>query len=249
MRRESYLADEPGQWDRIWINDGGDNEIDYAIIKNGFIGLQTEAILSNPMTKHLKITNTIIKNMAGFGIFARNFVIDGYNNVVANCGLYCAAFTIGGNYDFTHCTFANYWKNGQRSTPLMYLNNYAVSNGTVINDTTTKLEKADFKNCIIFGLNDNELELDLKSTPLSNHHFNNCILKTDNNTPVSDPSHFKFISDVAPDFKDTDNNDYDLNGLGNNWGDSSFVTGPLLFDILKRNRPNLSAPDAGAYEK
>jgi hypothetical protein len=33
LRRELSLQEEPGQWDRIWINDGGINEIDYAIIK------------------------------------------------------------------------------------------------------------------------------------------------------------------------------------------------------------------------
>ena len=37
-RREADYADVPGQWDRIWINEGHtDNYINYAIIKNGFI--------------------------------------------------------------------------------------------------------------------------------------------------------------------------------------------------------------------
>ena len=248
LRSESSFADEPGQWDRIWINDGGINEIDYAIIKNGFIGLQTEILLDNPMPVSLTVSNTIIKNMAGFGIFARHFVINGYNNVIANCGLYCAAFTTGGSYDFTHCTFANYWKLNQRSTPVMYLNNYAVSNGIVITDSLgTGLLKADFKNCIIYGLNDNELELDTKSQAPLNYHFKNCILKTDNNTPTSDTSHFTSIHNVDPGFKDTDAGNYDLN-TDNNFGDGNFVIGPILFDILKRNRSN-TAPDAGAYEK
>jgi hypothetical protein len=36
-RREADYADMPGQWDRIWINEGHtDNYINYAIIKNGF---------------------------------------------------------------------------------------------------------------------------------------------------------------------------------------------------------------------
>ena len=160
--------------DDKYVN-GGDNEIDYAIIKNGFIGLQTETLFEPQMTEHLKLSNTIIKNMAGFGIFSRNFVIDGYNNVVANCGLYCAAFTMGGSYDFTHCTFANYWKLNQRNTPIMYLDNYTVINGNVFTDSlATGILKADFKNCIIFGNNDNELVLDTKPQVPLNYHFKNC---------------------------------------------------------------------------
>ena len=42
-RREKDYADEPGQWDRIWINEGSlNNEINYAIIKNAYIGIQAE---------------------------------------------------------------------------------------------------------------------------------------------------------------------------------------------------------------
>ncbi len=249
LRRESSFADEPGQWDRIWINDGGDNEIDYAIIKNGFIGLQTETLFEPQMTEHLKLSNTIIKNMAGFGIFSRNFVIDGYNNVVANCGLYCAAFTMGGSYDFTHCTFADYWKLNQRNTPLMYLDNYTVINGNVFTDSlATGILKADFKNCIIYGNNDNELVLDTKPQVPLNYHFINCILKTDNNTSTGDTSHFTSIYNFNPGFKDTEANDYQIINESDNIGNGSFVTGPIVNDLLGKPRPIVS-PDAGAYQK
>jgi hypothetical protein len=51
VRRESYYQDVPGQWDRIWINEGSDqNEITYAEIRNGFIGLQTECLFGYSST-------------------------------------------------------------------------------------------------------------------------------------------------------------------------------------------------------
>ncbi|MBK9319795.1 MAG: hypothetical protein IPM91_13965 [Bacteroidetes bacterium] len=169
LRRELSLQEEPGQWDRIWINDGGINEIDYAIIKNGFIGLQTETLFDPAMPVSLKLTNTQIRNMSGLGILARNFKIEGWNNVVSNCGIYTAAFTIGGEYEFTHCTFANFWRFGQRSTPAMYLNNFAIDqNGQPVGVDMTK---AEFKNCIIYGNNDNELELEFETGVLANHNF------------------------------------------------------------------------------
>jgi hypothetical protein len=49
LRREQAYVDEPGQWDRIWINDGAINEIDHAVIKNGYIGLQTEVLFDPVM--------------------------------------------------------------------------------------------------------------------------------------------------------------------------------------------------------
>src|SRR6185436_8291440 len=113
-RLELAYDDVPGQWDRIWINEGygtDSNVIDWAIIKNGFIGLQPENLFTvfGQNLRKLRVTNTIIKNMSGFGILSRDYTIHGVNDLIFNCGQYAAAFTIGGSYDFLHCTFANYW--------------------------------------------------------------------------------------------------------------------------------------------
>ncbi len=255
LRRELSLQEEPGQWDRIWINDGGQNEIDYAVIKNGFIGLQTETLFDPAMPVSLKLTNTQIRNMSGLGILARNFSIEGWNNVLSNCGLYTTALTAGGSYEFTHCTFANYWRFGQRSTPVMYLNNYAEDqNGQAV---PLDLSKAEFKNCIIYGNNDNELELDFKSGALSNHNFRYCIIKADNNTPTSDALHFESIfRNNDPDFKDTYDNDLSLDTLafsrdkGNPAYINFAVVPPMNLDIQGLARPTGGInPDLGAYER
>lgn len=245
LRLEEKYKEEPGQWDRIWINDGGQNTIDYAIIKNGFIGIQTETIIGNKMPNStLQLTNTRIRNMSGLGILARNWDITGNNLLVTNCGQYNAALTIGGSYEFTQCTFANYWNGGQRSNPVLYINNYA-------SNTAVDLAKADFKNCIIFGDNDNELELDFKNSSLKEHRFMNCILKVDNNTPVTDPLHFfNIYKNNAPGFVDGTNADFRLNAgaFAVNKGDASFVTG-IPFDIEGNARILGVAPDLGAFEK
>ena len=53
--------------DRIWFTPGSiDNEINYAIIKNGNIGLHADTVYNNNPT--LKVNNSIIKNMSGIGI-------------------------------------------------------------------------------------------------------------------------------------------------------------------------------------
>ncbi len=247
LRREIFYVDEPGQWDRIWINDGGTNEIDFAIIKNGFIGLQTETISDPALATSLKITNTIVKNMSGFGMLARTFNSTGWNNVFANCGQYCAAFSIGGTYDFTNCTFANYWSNGQRSTPAFYLNNYATVNGV---DQHAPMN-AKFKNCIIYGSNDNELEVDMiKTSPDSVYNFSNLLVKADNKHETGNPNYVKVIRNADPNFKDQANNDYHLENGSAAWnkGDAAFVN-TILLDLDAVPRIVDSLPDLGAYEK
>ncbi|MBK7963925.1 MAG: hypothetical protein IPK10_00465 [Bacteroidetes bacterium] len=255
LRRETALQEEPGQWDRIWLNDAGAHEIDYAIIKNGFIGLQCETLFDPAMPVSLKLTNTQIRNMSGLGILARNFKIEGWNDVVSNCGLYNAALTIGGEYDFTHCTFGNFWNYGQRTTPVMYLNNYTEDQAG--NDVLVDMIKAEFKNCIIYGNNDNELELDFKNGALKNHLFRNCIIKADNNTPTSDPLHFDVIyRNNNPQFKNTFENDLTLDTLAfaREKGDIMHINlstvPPMNIDINGLARPTTgSQPDLGAYER
>lgn len=255
LRREQALQEEPGQWDRIWINDGGNNEINYAIIKNGFIGLQCETLFEPQMNESLKLTNTDIRNMSGFGIFARNFVIEGWNNVIKNCGLYCAALSIGGDYRFTHCTFGNFWRFGQRSTPAIYINNYAInaSNSAVPVD----LVRADFKNSIIYGNNDNELELDFKSGALSAFNFSYCIIKADQNTPTNVAGFDNIFRNNNPNFKDTYDHDLRLDTLafarekGNPAYVTTGVTPPMDVDISGNPRPSPGStnPDLGAYDR
>lgn len=255
LRREPALSEEPGQWDRIWVNDGGLNEIDYAIIKNGFIGLQTETLFDPAMPVSLKVTNTQIRNMSGLGILARNFNITGWNNVISNCGLYTAAFTLGGSYEFTHCTFGNFWRFGQRSTPVMYLNNYAIdqNNQAVPIDMT----KAEFNNCIIYGNNDNELELDFKTGALANHIYRNCIIKADNNTPTTDALHFENIyRNNDPQFVNTYDNNLKLDTLafarekGNPLLINMSAIPPMNIDLEGIPRPTGGTnPDLGAFER
>ncbi|MBK8368527.1 MAG: hypothetical protein IPL10_14250 [Bacteroidetes bacterium] len=100
-RREADYADMPGQWDRIWINEGHtDNYINYAIIKNNFIGIQASILSSATQPNKLKITNTIIKNCSKWGLYTQFFDVWAANNVIANCKEYCTALTWGGNYTF-----------------------------------------------------------------------------------------------------------------------------------------------------
>lgn len=182
-RREKDYADEPGQWDRIWINEGSDNNvIDYAIIKNGYIGVQTE-VFGNTIggAGRLKITNSKIQNMSMWGLYSLAYHVYGANNVISNCQEYSLNVLLGGKYTFIHCTFANYWgdkptdKSREKST--VYLNNHTQTQ-------ILPLDSCYFGNCIIDGKLSNEITLDLDYTsgdPLlkPNPIFSSCLVKTD----------------------------------------------------------------------
>ena len=174
-RLEDFYKDLPGQWDRIWINEGSiNNEIDYAIIRNGFIGLQLET-LQEQMGNQLILSNTRIENMTGYGILTRFYNMTAYNNVVVNCGQYLAAFTWGGIYDVRQCTFANYWSSSVRVTPSIVLNNYATDADNIIYPFEFQ---GYFGNNVFDGRNDDELLFMGDDGAPFNYQFDHCLLKT-----------------------------------------------------------------------
>jgi len=247
-RLEQYYKDIPGQWGKIWLSAGSkNNEIDYAVIKNGIIGIQVDTTTTNPVQPTLIIKNTIIENMSAAGIFAQGSWVEAENCVIGNCGQYAVVFNIGGNYDFRHCTIGNYWNYSTRNTTSIVLNNWYedINHQIQLRD----LVKTYFGNCIIYGAVAEEILLDSKSGALFNYKFDHCLLKTQLNT-----SDANFYSDCIinndPAFADVSINNYQLNS-----GSAAIDKGLMSiaqyipFDILRHNRTNDIAPDMGAYEK
>lgn len=248
VRLEQEYKDLPGQWDRIWINEGSvDNEIDYAIIKNGFIGIQAEALdvsdKGNPLANDLLITNTIIKNMAGMGILSRVYNIQGSNNIISNCGQYALAVTGGGNHDYKHCTFANYWNATVRKTPSVFLSNYMIRGNTV---NVNGLQKALFGNCIIYGNIDNEVGMDFHSNAASNYQFDHSLIKINPATNTPTPYYVDVIKNADPKFKDFITFDISPASPAVNTGLSKY--GQLISEDITGAPRDQVTPDMGAIE-
>ncbi|MGE0567028.1 MAG: hypothetical protein AB7O73_03690 [Bacteroidia bacterium] len=248
-RNEPEYFDEPGQWDRIWINEGSlENEIDYAIIKNAYIGVQAELLGSNfNEPKRLRLTNTVIQNMSKWGLFGQAFNIYGGNNVISNCQEHGVNLQLGGNYKFIHCTFANYWaKESKRELSNLRINNYTAQQ-------VLPLDTCYFGNCVIYGSNPNEITLDINASNMSfppNYLFDNCALLTSINT--SDISKFRDnIVNKNPDFTDRFNYDF---SLGNNteFGPltgTNVVNNTALFPVDITGTARTGTIYAGAYHK
>lgn len=249
-RLDEAYREDPGQWDRIWFTlNSVNSEINYAIIKNGNIGIHADTNLNGTPTVTIK--NSVIKNHAGLGILGQGSYIYAENTVVANCGQYLAALIYGGKYEFNHCTFANFWEFGSRTDPSIILNNYIEDANE--NQYPRDMEMASFTNCIIYGGLENELFLDGVNEALFEYTFDHCILKTDTNT--SDASRFiNIIKNPAnislngvtqdPIFTDASDGDFSIfeTSVARNNGVQTSVT----LDIENNMRD--ADPDIGAYE-
>jgi hypothetical protein len=240
-RLESDYADVPGQWDRIWINEGStQNEINFAIIKNGFIGIQHEVLsnINDPMK--LKISNTIIQNMSGWGLYTVHGKIDGFNNAIVNCGKNIMAILLGGSFRFRHCTFANFYTQADRTDPILYLNNHDEVNGAI------PLDSAYFGNCIFEGSKNEEIALDSVAGGF-NFKFEGCMLKTEINVGGS---RFVYCLKNKP-LVFTNPSLYDFNLELGSWALDNGIPNigtQLPLDLNNNSRTSDNGPDIGAYE-
>ena len=237
-RLDNWYKDIPGQWDRIWFTPGSiDNEINYAVIKNGNIGLHADTVYNNKPT--LKVNNTIIKNMSGIGILGQGADIEVTNTVVSECGQFMVACNIGGNYNFTHCTFANYWNYNRRNTPSILLNNYY--EGADGNIYIRNLESANFVNCIIDGALSSEISYQNNKSGVFNYSFDHCLLKIDPTIDTENSNYINILKNISPEF--SNENDFNLSEISPaiNFGRESSIT----LDILGNIRIE---PDLGCFE-
>lgn len=252
-RLESSYATIPGQWGiqldftvesggapttasvsrgGIWIYQSACSEIDYAILKNGGMGIQvdTTGVDYTSSNYSLVVRNTKIYNMSGVGLFGQGGSIKGENLLVANCGESCAYFSIGGKYAMDNCTFGNYWSYGTRTAPAFGLNNYYEDVNQ--NIQVRPLYNSQFTNCIMYGnnalLNDySEMVVDIVNEGTIEYQFMNCLVDTDIN--VNTDSHFtNCVNGQAPPFCSA----ADVNfRLSSNPGIMAGVANGIVFDI------------------
>ena len=249
-RLEEAYDNLPGQWDRIIINEGpADNVFNNVIIKNAFIGIQAEP-LREYTGNTLILNNVKILNINGMGLYTKAYRVRAANSVFGNCGAYAAALTLGGDYDFRHCTFATFYGYNSRSTPALFLNNYAVD--TDDNPIPVDLINAYFGNCVVYGNADEELGLDLTELAQSEYQFENCLIKTERNLEVEERFDLCIAND-NPYFADSTQNFYPDSTLSSDIDAGSVQvinTSELNItnDIEGFSRTGDEGPDIGAYE-
>jgi len=253
-RLEPLFTDVPGQWSTIYLFNGSvDNDINYATIKNSTVGVLCEG---NQNDDKLTISNSQIYNSSNFGILARASSITAENVVINSSGQSSFAGTVGGKYNFTHCTIANYWNNSFRQFPSVLLNNFVTDENNM--DIGNDLIEANFNNCIIYGNDNPEIILDqiANSSFEFNFKFTNCLIRfqdSNNNFPgenynfANTDLYENCIFNSDPDFKLPFENMLMIGdaSAGNAQGNMIFAT-QVPFDIIDTNRT--ASPDLGAYQ-
>jgi len=238
--------DITGQWDRIWINEGNvDNVMNYAIIKNAFIGLQVEPLpfdaSAATSTNKLILNNCVIQNSSAVNMLATNYKIDIINSIFSKAGQYSLLLRGGGEYQFYHTTIANYWNESVRETPAVLIQNYY----TDINGATQvgNMNACNFYNSIIDGDLGVEFETSIIAPGTLNFKFEHATLKTANS--IGGANYVNVIQSPSNLFVDFSTDDYHLSA-----GSAAIDTGvllpsvPLDYDGVSRGNPS----DLGAYE-
>ena len=259
-RLEDDFSEIAGQWGTIWLMEGSENSvINYASIKNSTIGLLVD---SDNSTQTLTINNSQILNTSSYGVFARNAKITAKNTVITNNATASFAGVLGGNYNLTHCTLANYWRNSNRQNPTLMLSDTFEAQTAIY---VANLN-ANFTNCIIYGSQQKEFSLENNDGSTSfDFQFKNCLIQfndanhefTDN--PLYDLENTNLYSNTIfnsdPNFYITANTDEDKinlvigdNSAANNQADTTVLTDVILQkDILGVDR-SMGNSDIGAYQ-
>lgn len=254
-RLENSFSKVPGQWGTIWMRAGSkNNEIKHAQIRNGVIGILIDS-LGSDTSPTLKLENSEIYNNSNFGILARETNIEAHNIVVGSAGQASLAATVGGTYNFTHSTFANFWNNGIRQLPAVLVNNFFVFIDANGNETTAtrNLNAANFTNCIFDGNNNIEFLLDKVDGSAFNYSIQNCLISfNDSNNSFdgnaemdfNNPNYQNIILNGTADFRNNQNEDFIIGE--NSSARSNAIPTPFTQDLLGVDRT--TNPAIGAYQ-
>jgi hypothetical protein len=242
----------PGQWNGIVIFEGKtDNIIRNAKIQNAGIGLNMQPLsfydASSP--RQVTLENVIIENMTSLGIYAQNFNLNATNLRVSNCGIGGVACVFGGMYNFTHCTFANYWPGQGRPYPSLLAGNGFNRNDTLYaNDLSLRVY-----NSVITGSQINELLLDSVGGADFDYLFDHCAITVESRFVAPADKFPGVLRNAVPNFSGPFWNDYRLqenSPLRNKGNLSATQQNPKVwFDLEGKNRLLDGQPDLGAFER
>ncbi|AXG75033.1 hypothetical protein DVK85_12665 [Flavobacterium arcticum] len=260
-RLEPEFSDISGQWNGIFLLSGQENTINNLTLKNATVGILMDRLFDETVPK-LTIDNSQLYNCTNFGILARGATLSGTNLAMNNSGEASLACTLGGTYNFKHCTFANYF-NSFNQVPVA-LNDYQVIDDVLyLSDMD-----ATFDNCIIYGSGNYALSMERQAdTEVSfDCKFNNCLIKLiDYSNQLRNEPLYPFdgndialvqynnciiaeSSNTTPDFIAPRDNDLNL-GEDSDAIDAATDIG-ITIDLNGNVRPNPTTgiPDIGAYE-
>jgi hypothetical protein len=230
------------QWGGIYLSPTcKECTINYADIHSGNYG-----IVSDGIEGKVKIENSVIHNMAGYGLYLLDADALVANTQISNSKYDCVGI-YGGKADFYHCTMAQFypWKSDRGNA--VYVSN-------AVGEEKHLTESINFYNCLVTGYADDEVYGNPAGETL-NLNFYNCVLLTD----VSDATYFHDCISESKDsetykqknFKTFDTHAYiydlRLDSASVARGKAS-TTYAALYPIDRYGVERGEKPDAGCYQ-
>ncbi len=253
-RLEANFQNSAGQWNGLIIGRGSrGNMIEYATIRNSRFGVLVDSL------GELTARNARFYNTSSSGIIGFKSRITAENCLVYNNGATSVLFLLGGDYDFTYCTIASY---GVNASALGMSNFYCYNSDC--SDFREHPLQARFRNSIIFGSRNDELELaDSRSgqePALFNINFENCVVRVQQLLTQSGGRYARFLEEQCNPcrngsrtdrlFFDVSKTDFRLDSLSIAQGIAQPILFPRAIDIdIEGNLRSTASPDAGCYER
>ena len=278
-RLEDSYANTPGQWGLsfeitdtlsgslvnfsafrggIWLDRAVNCVFDHIDLRQATVGVWVDSV-GTDAEYALQLTNSVLSNMESIGLLSQSGHIEGFNNLISNCGQACGYFALGGNLQIHLSTFANFSTQGSglRQYPTVYLNDwYEAANGSI--QMRPFSGDTEFRNCVVAGnnaslnefsefivdLRDPGVYLDPLWTSSAVQHqmetFPDNIL--DNQTSVN----------IAPPFVNVFEEDFRLETSATSWLGTSSTPPYSPFEVgtdLAGEPRSTIAPTKGCYER
>lgn len=235
-----------GQWEGIrFAPESFDNRMEYVDMRSTKSGLVVDSCADLSRQK-LLLVNSWLHNSQGNVLEVNYANVDAYGCIFSEAAA-SVVYLAGGMHQFVQCTFSNYYLFSVPTSPLLWLAHCMPASLEQV--SSQPLMKANFQNCIFYGMpadiNEGDLTgsevflqyCSLKSPGDDDDNFQNCLWDTD---PLflTERSDYYFNYHVAEDSP--------VIGAGN----PEFITPISLYGIDGLNRllasPN-GSPTLGAY--
>lgn len=221
------------------------NVLNYAIIKNAYQGI----VVTNPAPSGTKLTlnETIIDNAYDAGLLGINTSIIARNLLISNCGKN-TILALGGNYQFTHSTFASFSNSFvQHKDPVLLLTNFITqSNSITVNDLS-----ATFRNCIFWGEENGFVKDEVVALKQGNTNFSvlfDKVLWRMQNAPANATISGAVSGEPLFDSVNTAERFYSFRLKEGSPAINAGIATGVQWDLDGKPRPAGPAPDLGAFE-
>ena len=162
----------PNQWGGVVVKSQSyNNTIDFCDIHSADFGIRCDS--SDVNTLKLKLTNSILHNFSNDALHLNQCNTEIGNTQITNAGGNCVTI-IGGHHIFTHCTIGQFYS-------FIGAKGIALSISNVYNQQFTPISQAFFRNCLITGYNDDDINIVTSARYAHediNFQFNHCVLNT-----------------------------------------------------------------------